>query len=695
MRKFFASLLLVPLLLFPQVIENFLNSTYVHRLYEYEDKIYSATSGGVAIFDKTTSSFDRLSVGDGLASNDVRDVIYDKYGNLWFVCYGEGLSILSPGGRWKKISGDWYGLPDEVLCINIISDTVLVGTNTGLRVWDIETEDPMEITRRMEMVPSYPGDVVNRIQYFRDSLFISTDRGVGIVALSDIKDGSLWNNITEVSDVQGVWPSGDTLWIAGTGGIFRAVAGEISQLGTFNSRDITAFRDSLWLATSRGLKVWNGTAFLSTDITVNSRSLLPSASLWVGTWGKGIAEYSDTVSYFTPSGPAHNQFREIALDSEGNLWAITGHFLVSRFDIETEEWSVFNQTNEWDVEGGGLRDLAVGRDGMIWLGVWNWNETGPGVIRLSPEGILDTLFRFPMSNVISDIAIDRRGDVWISVWRFPLYRIRSGSLDSIEVYGGTKSFIRRIAFDRDGTVLLGYSYLGPGGVFRLVDGDVEEIRCPEIQGEDISSLAVDLDGRIWVGTPAGIFIIRGEKIERRLIYEDAVDRVADDILLDVYGNVWLLLEDTGVKEGGALRVTRDFQFLSIMSFDGLVSGRIDRRKASRLAYDRRRDWFWIATDEGITRYRTSPIFPDRLIDIQVFPNPYIEGQHTEINFFSEALTGGSIKIYSLSGRLIKSFRDIENGTLRWDVPDLASGVYIYLAKTEDGHKRIGKFAVIQ
>jgi hypothetical protein len=705
METIFTILLLISSTPHGGEIESFLNSSHLYRLYSYDGRIYCATSGGVAIYDTATGIFDRISTGDGLVGNDVRDIIRDKYGNLWFVCHGKGISILSPDMRWKELSGEWYGLPESLLCINILSDTVIIGTDDGLRLWYIEDTNPMDKTEKMKTVSSHPGNTVHRIDYFRDSLWICTNGGIGIVSLSQIGNTSAWSNITEFGSVNAVELSKDTLWIATSEGIAFITEEDRHYVASFDSRDVSLWNERLWLATSGGLKVWNGNNFLSTPITQDSRCLLPLFSLWVGTWGNGITEYAqDTVIYFIPDGPGKNKFGDIAIDGDGNLWCVTGSKMVSKFNATDGRWEIFNQHNEWNVRGGGLSALAVGKDSMVWMGVWNYTNEGPGLIRLNLDGTLDTLIRLQGNNVISDIAVDDYNDAWVSTWLLEgqsslLYRFRGGAIDSCDVFSFPPG-INRIIFDSEGNTWVGCTYHAGGGVFQIInESEADELACPDIQGEEIYSLSFDIEGRLWVGTDRGTYILRGEQIERKLTHNDigVVGDKAYDILTDIYGNAWLLLGPiSGITEGGVTKVTREFHFTSITPSCGLVSSRMEERDTKdRLAYDLTRGWLWIATNEGISRYWTEFVFPRTISSVQVSPNPYLAHKHPDITFLSEDLVGGSISIYSLSGRLIKVFSDIRESAVRWNSPDVASGTYIYIAVSKDGDKKVGKFSVIQ
>ncbi len=688
-------------------IENFLNSSHIYSMFHNENLIYCATSGGAAIFDTSTGSFDRIFTGKGLAKNDVRDIILDKYGNIWFLCYGKGISILSPNNIWKEVSGEWYEIPESVFCINILSDTVLVGTHDGIRLWDIKNTNPMEKTDKMEKISTYPGNFVKNIIFLNDTLYICTDEGIGKVTLSNIEHFSEWNTITEIGNVNSVEMLRDTLWIATSGGISYINDGDYHYVASYDSRDFTVWGGKLWVATYNGLRRWNGTGFSFTPIIKELRCFLPLSKLWIGSWGEGILEFNyDTVITHIPEGPGDNRIGDIAVDEAGNLWSINGGCMVSKYNVEEGIWEIFNLNNEWNVQGGGLSALAVAKDSKVWLGVWNWSNEGPALIRLYPDGTLDTLFRLQGNNVISDIAISDSNDVWVSTWKIEgeisrLRRYRRGSIDSIDIFTFPPG-INRITFDNQLNTWVGCTYELSGGVYRIINqSEAEELLCPEIQGEEIHSLAFDFEGRIWIGTPAGTYVIRDGIIEYLLTSgdTDVVGDVAQDIICDIHGNIWLLLEPTpGVTEGGLTKVTSNFEFSSITHADGLLPVSIDYSKGKDyLAYDATRGWLWIATSEGISRYDTGITPPSTIFSVLVYPNPFLEDVHTFIKFYSDDLMGGSIRIYSLSGQCIKTFSNINGDTLKWINPVLASGVYIYTAYagSENKDKTIGKFSVIR
>ena len=85
------------------------------------------------------------------------------------------------------------------------------------------------------------------------------------------------------------------------------------------------------------------------------------------------------------------------------------------------------------------------------------------------------------------------------------------------------------------------------------------------------------------------------------------------------------------------------------------------------------------------------IFPNEFQTVNLYPNPF--NGRVQIHFSVQQLTSGTIGIYDLGGRLVKSFDKVQynegNHFITWDTDTqngkpLASGVYLISLKTELG-----------
>jgi hypothetical protein len=118
-------------------------------------------------------------------------------------------------------------------------------------------------------------------------------------------------------------------------------------------------------------------------------------------------------------------------------------------------------------------------------------------------------------------------------------------------------------------------------------------------------------------------------------------------------------------------------------------------------------FYSVATD-NVGHVEAAPTEPDAVTTIkaptgvEVSPNPFVPSRgHNEITFFGDGLAGAEILIYNKAGEQVRRLKvEGEAGRLDWDVTssdgrELASGVYIYVAKQGQRVVHKGKFAVIR
>ncbi|MEW6104314.1 MAG: T9SS type A sorting domain-containing protein [bacterium] len=84
-------------------------------------------------------------------------------------------------------------------------------------------------------------------------------------------------------------------------------------------------------------------------------------------------------------------------------------------------------------------------------------------------------------------------------------------------------------------------------------------------------------------------------------------------------------------------------------------------------------------------------------NINVYPNPWRSDKEINPWIVFETPDGSDIFIYTISGRLIREFRDVRSPT-KWMLDNqfnkpISSGMYIYQIKDRDGRKTMGKIGI--
>jgi hypothetical protein len=87
------------------------------------------------------------------------------------------------------------------------------------------------------------------------------------------------------------------------------------------------------------------------------------------------------------------------------------------------------------------------------------------------------------------------------------------------------------------------------------------------------------------------------------------------------------------------------------------------------------------------------------VDVKTYPNPYSSSKGNSMTFSIGGTAGGEVRIYTVSGKLIKKLPIPagENDAI-WDVlneegNDITTGLYIYSIIDGEGNKKTGKIAI--
>ena len=92
-------------------------------------------------------------------------------------------------------------------------------------------------------------------------------------------------------------------------------------------------------------------------------------------------------------------------------------------------------------------------------------------------------------------------------------------------------------------------------------------------------------------------------------------------------------------------------------------------------------------------------FASDLNRVKAYPNPYRGNKHSQITF-NNLTANVKIRIYSLTGELVKEISEQEGDKAYWDVKNkqgeaVASGIYIYYITNPKGQEKKGKLAIIR
>jgi hypothetical protein len=521
---------------------------------------------------------------------------------------------------------------------------------------------------------------------------------------------------------------------------------EIANLGQHNNLlDVLADGALLSLDAQGGLQESVLSFYLGIYFRPNQMVVLPDGNKWMADEFSGpirtIGEYSyEKITY---PGPPRNDFYSMDWN-KGKLAVASGRlefkspgFLRHGYYLfEDEDWS-FNDNStlqEWqNIDIHDFIDIAV-------------NPKNPDEVAIS------TYSRFPLSIVdtktnscsvydsgnspiqlsfagngwalASDVAYDSKGNLWVlNGWseRPLVARQADGTWWSYDCgVDARNKYTTKMVLDKDNNVwfatetsgVFGYNYsktfdnTGDDQKINLSSGDY----TGALPAENITALAVDLDGELWIGTDAGFAVLYNPS---GAFNAAPGDYNAQRIKVRFEGNVEYMLGSTHITDievdgGNRKWMATSGAGLVLLSPDGSEIIRQFTKENSSLIsnniYDikinQETGELFIITDLGLVSYRSDASQDDAdYSSTKVFPNPVRPGYDGLITI-QGIRYDSDVKVTDVAGNLV--FKTTSNGgTATWDGKridgsQVETGVYlIWTSTNQGGSKKVGKVVVVR
>jgi signal transduction histidine kinase/ligand-binding sensor domain-containing protein len=317
---------------------------------------------------------------NGLSDNIFNCVLADKEGNIWLGSDGQGLFRYS-GAAFTTLD-ESVGLPSaQITAIaSGINGRLYLGTyDEGLFAFENGKVSPIRF-------PSGVKPMIFATKVINGRLWIGT-RGLGLWQCDGydepiaVDNGILPQVITCLySDSWG------HLWIGSVDGFsFHSKDRSINyRLNNTIVYDIASIgKDSMLLATSRGLRMFNGDttfAYLTNTVldstTVQCFTIIGDV-LWAGTSDNGIIAYNLKTghhNYFNKQTGLQSDFiYNIISDDYGNIWAGTGYGIHQIYQEKNGRYSIRFYGKAQGIGGmeSNLNTVLKMKDGSIWFGTTN------------------------------------------------------------------------------------------------------------------------------------------------------------------------------------------------------------------------------------------------------------------------------------------------------------------------------------
>ncbi len=698
----------------------------VRKVFVFGDTVIAGTEGGIFIFYPNEKRFEKILKVDGLFEVDVKSMAVIPSKNI-IVGFGSGvIDILSYSSKGYKIRHifDIQNSPEPDKTINFLKpygDTLFIGTNFGLLTYRISKQEFVDTYRRI--FPEFERIKVFDVQILNDTIYVATSEGIGKgYRFSQILVSPAgWKTVRIPDGIKSIGVLNDKIYTGNASGLFLLDGDSVTKVSSLAVNLIYSAGDSLLISTGREIFSYRDNQLRNVAQLVSGN--ISDISIWrgkivagVSSNGVGIFENGEWEFHY-PDGPNGNQFSNMAVDREGNLWVASSKFLgkgLYKFKPETfgdgGKWKNFTR-EQFNRMSNDCYRVRIGKN-HVWVGTW-----GGGLIQIDKsdslkffsksEGIMgvteDTNFV-----VITDIA--EQGDfVWILNYKPRnsniIYLMRNDSLiySFVNAYNPSHYLNIQLEIDEKGRKWIvsehGYIFVFDDNGTVFDKNDDKWIAISKADGLNGNPTVIRFDNRgdLWVGTTYGLNVIvnpddplKGGSIRNVFALRDFY---INDIAVDGANNKWVATKN-GVwvlsPDGTNVLAQYDASNSPILSDD-----------VKSIAFDLNSGIVYFGTDKGLTSLKTEFGKPaENFTTMKIYPNPFRPGK--DLNVVIDGIVANStIKIFTISGDLVKTIITPGGKIGLWDGKDekgqyVPTGIYIVVVYNEDGTQvGIGKIAVLK
>ena len=478
-----------------------------------------------------------------------------------------------------------------------------------------------------------------------------------------------------------------------------------------------------------------------TGVSVNN-SFSHKGIKWVADKYRGLVKYANGYGqYIDFQGPPNEQC--YSLDAYNGKLVVAGGGMVGHgmtwniagvYSLKDEKWNLLDRINQplwkdkniWDfltvtINPTDGKKLAVGTFSQVPLSITDETEKIAETFTVDNSPIQPTIWN--QEAIINDLQYDTKGNLWIA---------NSYCSNPLKVYTKDKKWltfnlgsltinklIKQIVIDYNGNKW--FSIPGVGIVAlndnktidNLTDDKLKVINSGETTGSlpsnEVNTLAVDFDNKIWIGTDNGFAILYNSSaifdandgnynVQRiKLKFEGENEYLlgktnVTDIEVDGGNRKWL-----GTANAGIFLLSADGTEI-IENFTTENSPLISNTIID-MAFNHKTGELFIVTDKGLISYRTDATYEDpAYANVTVFPNP-VKPEFSGTITIQGIKYDSDIHVTDAAGNLV--YKTTSNGgTATWDGKTVLgerveSGVYLFWTAPNEGKgRKVGKVVVI-
>lgn len=703
------------------------------------NRIYAASPNGLFYVDLDEFSINKLTKNDGLSDVSMGAIGYDSDTDILVIGYANGNIDLVE--------------TNSITNIKTFRDASLIGGKTfhdiafnnglaylssdqGVLVIDLSTKEVIESYQNL----SQDGErlTVWQTAFFENSIYAATSKGILSASLNtDVnrQDFNNWDRQLTDQSFTGIETNGTELISSSNTDLYQFSANQWTSAFSFNQpiEDFYLNTTGAFVLTSnavfeiRGQDV-NTVLDLTNSQNTASNLLINGSNFWVGDGINGLSRYATTEGEsFLPNGPSsddnwslHTHGSEVLLLHGGfneDVRTLGRAGTLSSFTLE-DGWRNTPLTSDNNQDIFDLVDYQpVGIESSEPIYFASFDR---GLISLLPDQIEVVNEISPNSTInsasssVNMTAIAREdGAIWMTNYGFSnsLHRweIATDTWTSYTLANSRARYPVDLFIAPNGDKWLSIDPSRGGGILIFNENTNRERYLNTnggqggLPGSQVTSLVLDDDFFIWVGTNNGIAffpsfgsVLDGNSLSASVpIFENRVllrDHFITSIAVDPGNRKWFGSQTSGLwlfSETGEELVYNFTVDNSPLPSNNILSLTIERKSGE----------LFIGTDKGTVSFRSDATEgTEQHTNVTISPNPVQSNANRDV-VINGLVNNALVKITDVSGKLVREVR-AQGSTALWNSRDyngqrVQTGVYLVFSSNTDGTETfVGKIAII-